>query len=92
MTESYYLDLEEVGSGFHDDGIRRHSSRSLGVMPLAAWYRGPFIPLFQSDFRNGVAVLNRLLNHAALVRAQPWLPISNTGRESTTARARFIPD
>ena len=70
MAEAYYLD-DEVdlgGSGLLEDGIRRHRTRSLNV-PHAAWYRGPFMPLFQSDFRNGVRVLNRLLNHAARIRA-----------------------
>jgi hypothetical protein len=70
LTEAYYLDDDEDGSGFHEDGIRDHHSRSVGVTPLAAWYRGPFLALFQSDFRNGVAVLNRMLNHAALARAR----------------------
>lgn len=70
LTAAYYLDEEEDGSGFHEDGIRGHQSRSLSTTPLAAWYRGPFMPLFQTDFRNGVAVLNRMLNHAALARAQ----------------------
>jgi hypothetical protein len=65
LAEAYYLDDDEDGSGFHEDGIRDHHSRSVGVTPLAAWYRGPFLALFQSDFRNGVAVLNRMLNHAA---------------------------
>ena len=36
--------------------------------PPAAWYRGPFTSLFQTDFRNGVGRLNRLLNHAARIR------------------------
>ncbi|MGO9964164.1 MAG: hypothetical protein ACLPUG_12130 [Acidimicrobiales bacterium] len=70
MTQAYYLDEEENGSGFHEDGIRDHHARSFGITPLAAWYRGPFMALFHSDFRNGVAVLNRLLNHAALARAR----------------------
>jgi DNA replication protein DnaC len=70
MTDAYYLDDEEDGSGFYEDGIRHHHARSVGITPLAAWYRGPFMPLFQSDFRNGVAVLNRMLNHAALARAR----------------------
>ena len=39
-------------------------------MPHAAWYLGPFMCLFQTDLRGGVAVLNRLLNHAALIRAR----------------------
>ena len=70
VTEAYYIDEDEDGSGFHEYGIRRHHSRSLGVTPLAAWFRGPFTPLFQSDFRNGVALLNRMLNRAAVVRAR----------------------
>jgi hypothetical protein len=34
------------------------------------WYREPFMALFQTDFRDGVGVLNRMLNHAALTRAR----------------------
>ena len=37
---------------------------------LAAWYLGPFAVLFWTDPLGGVAVLNRLLNHAALTRAR----------------------
>ena len=71
MVLAYYLDEEEDGSrgDGHDEGVREHQGFSLGV-PLAAWYRGPFMPLFQTDFRNGVSVLNRILNHAATVRAR----------------------
>ena len=71
MVLAYYLDEEDDGSrGLgHDDGVRDHEGFSFG-MPLAAWYRGPFMPLFQTDFRNGVAVLNRILNHAATARAR----------------------
>ena len=69
LTEAYYLDDEEDGSGFHEDGIRDHDPR-VGRTPLGAWYRGPFMALFQTDFRNGVAVLNRMLNHAALARVR----------------------
>jgi len=71
MVLAYYLDEEEDGSqgDDHDEGVREHQGFSIG-MPLAAWYRGPFMPLFQTDFRNGVSVLNRILNHAAIVRAR----------------------
>ena len=79
LTEAYYLDEEEDGSGFHEDGIRRHDSHSFGVTPLAAWNRGPFMVLFQTDFRNGVAVLNRMLNHAALVRARTLTSLDQYG-------------
>ncbi len=79
LTEAYYLDKDEDGSGVHEDGIRSHQARSFGVTPLAAWYRGPFMALFQSDFRNGVAVLNRMLNHAALARARTLAAFDHYG-------------
>jgi len=79
LTEAYYLDEDEDGSGFHEDGIRRHQSRSFGVTPLAAWNRGPFMVLFQTDFRNGVAVLNRMLNHAAIVRVRTLVGLYRNG-------------
>ena len=78
LTEAYYLDDEEDGSGFHEDGIRDHDPH-VGGTPLTTWYRGPFMALFQSDFRNGVAVLNRLLNHAALARAHMLTGIGRYG-------------
>ena len=68
LTEAYYVDEESGGSRFDDDGIRRHRARSFGIVPQSAYFRGPFTPLLQTDFRNGVAVINRLLNHAARIR------------------------
>lgn len=70
LTEAYYLDDEPIGFEVFDDGIRSHRARGVWPMPHAAWHLGPFMCLFQSDFRGGVAVLNRLLNHAALIRAR----------------------
>ena len=69
LTEAYYLDDEADDSDLSNYGVRSHHSQGLNV-PLAAWYRGPFMSLFQTDFCNGVAVLNRLLNHAALIRVR----------------------
>lgn len=69
LTQVYYLD-EDVEtarfSSIHTGGIRPHHRRSSRVQ--GAWYLGPFFPLFQIDFCNGVRVLNRLLNHAARIR------------------------
>ena len=68
LTEAYYLDDEVDDFGFDAEGVRGHQAQSVGIVPHAAWYRGPFMSLFQSDFRNGVGMLNRLLNHAARIR------------------------
>lgn len=71
LTEAYYLDAEGLGGRFDDDGIRRHDPRYSSIwQPLSAWHRGPFWVLFQTDLGGGIAVLNRLLNHAALHRAR----------------------
>ena len=83
LTEAYYLDAESDGSGLSDYGIRSHHARSLGALPLAAWYRGPFMPLFQTDFRNGVAILNRLLDHSARIRVQHLVRPGHRGRLPT---------
>jgi len=81
MTESYYLDEDEDGSGFHEDGIRDHDFHGLG-MPHAAWYYGPFMPLLQTDFRGGVRVINRMLNHAARARVRTLASIGHYGAVS----------
>ena len=70
LTEAYYLDDGPYSFGIFDNGIRSHRARGVWAMPHAAWHLGPFMCLFQSDFRGGVAVLNRLLNHAALIRVR----------------------
>lgn len=70
LTEAYYLDDESYGAGLHDEGIRSHRVQGNWPMPHAAWHFGPFMWLFRTDFRDGVAVLNRLLNYAALIRAR----------------------
>lgn len=85
LTEAYYLN-----SDYGDavpllpmwDGIREHHAVAYDRFGFCGWYRGSFMALLQTDFRSGVAVLNRLLNHAAWVRAQmlarrgrdPWMP------------------
>ena len=80
LTEAYYLDDEVELDRFtsHETGVRRHDSRTLGAIPLTAFYRGPFMPLFQTDFSNGVAVLNRLLNHATRFRVRTLARLDRT--------------
>ena len=69
LIEAYYVDAAADSSDLfsHDFGIRGH--RKHGPWgPHAAWHLGPFMCLLQTDFRSGVAVINRLLNHATHVR------------------------
>jgi hypothetical protein len=95
LTEAYYIDQERGDWEWSllDDGIRRHHSRSLGMLvPLAAWYRGPFAPLFQTDLVKGIAVLNRMLNHAALARERSGARaahLESSGSEDSLAQYRI---
>jgi hypothetical protein len=68
LTEAYFVDDEPAWSGHLEFGIRHH--RATTITPPSAWYYGPFRVLFQSDFTNGVATLNRMLNHAARICVQ----------------------
>ncbi len=79
LTEAYYVDDEAIDWGLPHYGVRGHCSRSFGVVPLAAWCRGPFMSLLQSNFRDGVSVLNRLLNHAARARVRTHAHFHGTG-------------
>ena len=94
LVEAYYLDEDGDGSGFRDEGIRDHRPGGFG-MPLAAWYRGPFGSLFRTDFRRGVAVLNRLLNHASRQRIRtlagigdPWNRLTDEEIEAASVELR----
>ena len=87
LTQAYYLDDEAGYSAFYDDGIRGHQVRTGGFYsPLNAWYLGPFKALFQSDFRGGIAVLNRLLNHAALMRARKLADLYGMGDDAENVK------
>ena len=78
LTEAYYVDDEADGSDPLGDGVRGHRRRSLSD-PLVGWHCGPFMSLLQTDFQNGIRVLNRLLNHAARIRARVPLAPTNAG-------------
>ena len=69
LTEAYYLYEEAPDFDVGDYGIRPHDARRGSFIRLHAWHMGPFAMLFRTDFRAGVKTLNRLLNHAALNRA-----------------------
>ena len=88
LTEAYYIDDENNGLGLGDDGIRGHRWEGL-LAPHAAWHRGPFMPLLQANFRNGVAVLNRLLNHAARTRVGTLVDIDRRAPWRTETIGRY---
>ena len=60
LTEAYYLDDDVGAYRVRDEGIRDHRRQTTSeIFTHSAWYRGPFMTLFKTDFLNGVAVLNR---------------------------------
>ena len=74
LVEAYYIehdDEDEDGfgwsDGFFDEGIRHHRSRG---GPLASYLYGPFLAMFRADYLGGVALLNRMLDHAARFRVR----------------------
>jgi hypothetical protein len=77
LAAAYYIenddedneDDDDLGwsGGLHDEGIRDHQFHGA---PLASFTHGPFLALFRSDYRGGVALLNRMLNHAARCRVR----------------------
>jgi hypothetical protein len=93
LSAAYYIegddDDDELGwsGGLHDDGIRHHRFGGLGS-PLSSFTHGPFLALFRADYRGGVALLNRMLNHAAHYRVRI---LSNLRRGYSTDDDRFEP-
>jgi hypothetical protein len=86
LAASYYIEHDgEDDDGFGrsggllDDGIRRH--RFAGFGPLASFTHGPFLALFRADYRGGVALLNRMLDHGARCRVR-----------DLTSASRGLPD
>lgn len=76
LSAAYYIEEEDDdedgfgrSSGIHDDGIRDHRFGGLGS-GLASFTKGPFLALFRADYRSGIALLNRMLNHAARHRVR----------------------
>jgi hypothetical protein len=70
LAETYYIEVPEKGEfGFHpmDDGIRQHSFGGIGS-PMASWYYGPFFRLLNVRPIKTIAMINRMLDHAARIR------------------------
>lgn len=69
LTEAYYIDREgRRGWDYLDDGIRHH--RAYAITPQAAWWYGPFFRLLNLRPTDAVALINRMLDHAARMRVR----------------------
>ena len=72
LAVAYYIEEDEDdagwSSGLLDKGIRDH--RRAGFGPLASFTQGPFLALFRADYRGGVSLLNRMLDHGARYRVK----------------------
>ncbi len=65
LADGYYIDRDRRGGGQpFREGVRRHTYSGIGT-PSAGWWRGPFWCLLQVDPAEALAVINRLLDHAA---------------------------
>lgn len=76
LAAAYYIEDEDEdddgwgwSGAFHDEGIRHHRFGGLGS-PFASFTHGPFLSLFRADYRGGVVLLNRMLDHAARCRVR----------------------
>ncbi|MEU9105756.1 hypothetical protein AB0D54_15530 [Streptomyces xanthophaeus] len=76
LAESYYIEQHEPEDERYgwsrsypfDDGIRDHRARGSITEPMAGWYRGPFWSLLTARTVPALALINRMLDHAAAVR------------------------
>jgi hypothetical protein len=82
LAAAYYIEHDDEdddgfgrSGGLLDDGIRGH--RFSGFGPLASFTHGPFLALFRADYRGGVALLNRMLDHGARCRVRDLSDLSS---------------
>lgn len=63
IAEAYYIDTGPQQWYAWDTGIRGH--RPTGFTPFASCYYGPFLAMLSSNYQQGIASINRILNHAS---------------------------
>lgn len=80
-AESYYIeqyDLVKAEGGWYDgaleEGIRHHSRYGGFGAPMAGWYFGPFWHLLAARPVPTLAMINRMLDHAAAIRVRGHHP------------------
>ncbi len=65
LADGYYIDRDRRGGGQpFREGVRHHTYSGIGTRS-AGWWRGPFWCLLRVDPAEALAVINRLLDHAA---------------------------
>jgi hypothetical protein len=85
LSEAFYIERHDPDDPYGwshsplDEGIRHHEKAGGVGVPMAAWYFGPFFRLLNMRPNETVAMINRMLDHAAAVRVgrtDPWEPPS----------------
>lgn len=76
LTEAYYIDEdahpEDDDFGYdREEGIRDHGHRR-GFGNFSSAMHGPFLVMLRADFRGGLKVITRMLNHAAICRVKSF--------------------
>ena len=106
LAEQFYIEPDdESGERFdssHDYGIRHLHHGNGGFGQLSGWYFGPFRWLLQVRFKGTIALINRMLNHAARIRVEAtkggprWFDTSGVDEgidiDFPTGRRRFVGD
>src|SRR5262249_11100649 len=81
LTEAYYVVQRHERDADYwppDEGVRHHRTRGLGA-PMAGWYLGPFWQLLQAVPLPALALINRLLDHAAGARVRLLRRLADRG-------------
>jgi hypothetical protein len=74
LTEAFYIERHDPDDPYGwsrspiGGGIRHHHKTGGFGVPMAAWYFGPFFRLLNTRPVETVALINRMLDHAAAVR------------------------
>ena len=72
LAEAYYIDAPGDDDWYgraYGEGIREHAATGYGV-PMAAWHYGPFFCLLRTEPLLAIALINRILDHAARFRVR----------------------
>lgn len=74
LTEAFYIEKrEEDDDGWRgplEEGIRSHHRTGGFGVPMAAWHYGPFFRLLNTRPVDTIAMINRMLDHAAAIRVR----------------------